>query len=151
MAAEDYKINGVNISVLANKKKQENGLNNLITAKSKLKEYSIRFEEGVQYIKFDLNNIKFTYWSKKNRVYNGRENTNLTLNKFIKENIKYFIKKDKLEEDVFYFGKYINKTIDKILEEDINYINWLLEKFKPLNEKDKNFITLVKIKLEKEL
>ena len=126
MAREDYMIGDVNISTLARQSKQKYGELNLYKHSLLLDKYLIDYKVVTQGIKFTIENIKYTYWSKKNRVYNGVVNTNLTLNKFIKENSNLFIlrKENKIKEnkiigysidDFLQFGKYKNKkTIYKV-------------------------------------
>ena len=134
MSKEEYQVGGVNISVLAKQAKQFYGNCNLNNAKNLLdKNGKIEFKLITQGIKFSIDDEKYTYWSKKNRVYKGIKDTGLTMSKFLKEN------KDIIDEGnnkchfvsckyKMKFGKYKGLTISNILKEEngLQYFKWLL-------------------------
>ena len=141
MSREDYMIGNDNISKLAKIQKQKNGQFNLDKAVRKLREYDIDFNIIVQGLKFELNGDKYTYWSKKNRVYKGSYDTDMTLIKFIKENKQYFNFKDDVTYDfIIKFGKYKGKLFSEICGDE-SYVNYLLDKSydEKLKEKIKQY------------
>lgn len=140
MASEDYQIDGVNISVLARESKRFYNSIKLDKAKKELLKYDIEFNVRHNGIHFIVNNEKYVYHQGKNRVYKNTKNTDLTLNKFIKENKEYFIERN--TDDIFEFGKYIGKSIDDVITLDLQYIEWLIKNFKP-NESNKEFFDTV--------
>ena len=86
MASDDYQIDGINISSIARATKQFYGECNLYKAQQQLDKYSITgYQVITQGIRFTIDGDKYTYWSKKNRVYKGTANTELTLLKFLKQ------------------------------------------------------------------
>lgn len=67
------------------KLKQKWGNINLDKAITQLTKFNLDLKVITQGVKFEIDGVNYTYWSKKNRVYKGTKDTNLTINKFIKE------------------------------------------------------------------
>ena len=134
MSREDYQIDGVNISVLARESKKFYGECNITKAKRILEENDIEYKLVTQGIKFNIDGVKFTFWGKKNRVYKGIKDTNLTMMKFVKQN-KDIISKCNNECNfnssvyILKFGKYQGYSINELkkTEEGSQYVKWLLE------------------------
>jgi len=134
MSREDYIINGINISTIARGAKKFYGECNITKATKILEENKIQYKLVIGGVKFNIDGVKFTFWGKKNRVYDGVVDTNLTMTKFIKQN-KDIILKGNNECDfqssvyILKFGKYKGYSINKLkkTEDGSKYIKWLLE------------------------
>ena len=129
MASEDYMCGELNYSVIRNREKQINAERNKTKAVKSLDKYLIKYIINQHNITFSINNIKYTYWSKKNRVYDGKDTTNLTLSKFIKANSIFFVKRIIPKDEKICFGKYKYKyTYKELLTIDRQYLEYIHEK-----------------------
>ena len=134
MSREDYNIDGVNISSLAREAKKFYGACNITKAIKILDHNKIQYKLVTGGIKFNIDGVKFTFWGKKNRVYDGIVNTNLSMIKFIKQNKDIILKGNNecyFQSSIYIlkFGKYQGYSINELkkTEEGYQYIKWLLE------------------------